>query len=70
MCGAMPFLDQPVQHRIEVVFGDRRELGELLPADLSFRESCGRLSCGRLSRQRSGVGYRAGGARHCAADAR
>jgi hypothetical protein len=65
MWGAMLFLDQPVQHRIEVVFGDRRELGELLPADLSFRESCG-----RLSRQRSGVGYRAGGARHCAADAR
>jgi hypothetical protein len=51
MCGALPFVDQPVQHRIEVVFGDCRELGELLPADLSFRESCS-----RLSRQRSGVG--------------
>jgi hypothetical protein len=39
MCGAMPVLDQPVQHRIEVVFGDCRELGELVPPDLSFRES-------------------------------
>jgi hypothetical protein len=56
MCGAMPVLDQPVQHRIEVVFGDRRELGELVPPDLSFRKSCG-----HLSRQRSGIGYRAGG---------
>lgn len=53
MCGAMPVLEQPVQHRIEVVFGDRRELGGLVPTDLSFR--------GRLSRQRSGIGYRAGG---------